>query len=102
MSDRQVCIIGGGMSQWGRRPASLVDVVQEAAKACFDDIPGIKRKDIDGFLFASSYCGRNPFQVNAAPVMAERIGIKPLNMCTRVDTLCASGSSAIILAAGLV
>ena len=50
MSDRQVCIIGGGKRQWGRRPASLVDVVQEAAKACFDDIPGIKRKDIDGFL----------------------------------------------------
>ena len=75
MSERQVCMIGGGMSQWGRRSASLVDVVQEAAKACFDDIPGIKRKDIDGFLFASSYCGRNPFQVNAAPVMAERIGI---------------------------
>jgi len=34
--------------------------------------------------------------------MAERIGIKPLNMCSRVDTLCASGSSSIILAAGLV
>jgi acetyl-CoA C-acetyltransferase len=67
MSERQVCIIGGGMSLWGRRSASLVDVVQEAAKACFDDIPGIKRKDVDGFLFASSYCGRNPFQVNAAP-----------------------------------
>jgi len=32
--------------------------------------PEIKRKDVDGFLFASSYCGRNPFQVNAAPVMA--------------------------------
>ena len=102
MSERQVCIIGGGMSQWGRRPASLVDVVQEAAKACFDDIPGIKRKDIDGFLFASSYCGRNPFQVNAAPVMAERIGLKPVSMCSRVDTLCAGGSSAIILATGLV
>ena len=55
MSERQVCMIGGGMSQWGRRSASLVDVVQEAAKACFDDIPGIKRKDVDGFLFASSY-----------------------------------------------
>ena len=101
MSERQVCILGGGMSKWGRRSASLVDVVQEAAKDCFDDIPGIKRKDIDGFLFASSYCGRNPFQVNAAPVMAERIGIKPLNMCSRVDTLCAGGSSAIILATGL-
>jgi acetyl-CoA C-acetyltransferase len=34
--------------------------------------------------------------------MAERIGLKPVSMCSRVDTLCASGSSAIILATGLV
>lgn len=99
---KNVCIIAGDMSRWGVREASLVDVVQEAAKECFDDIPALNRKDIDGFLFASSYCGRNPFQVNAAPVMAERIGVKPINMCTRVDTLCAGGSSGIILATGLV
>jgi len=53
----KVCIIGGGMSQWGRRPASLVDVVQEAAKACFDDIPESSARTSMGFLFASSYCG---------------------------------------------
>ncbi len=102
MPDRDVCIIAGGMSRWGVREASLVDLVQEAAKECFDDIPGLKRQDIDGFLFASSYCGRNPFQVNAAPVMAERIGVKPYNICSRVDTLCAGGSSAIIMARGLI
>jgi acetyl-CoA C-acetyltransferase len=102
MPDRDVCIIAGGMSQWGVRKASLVDVVQEAAKDCFDDIPNLKRSDIDGFLFASSYCGRNSFQVNAAPVMAERIGVRPVNICSRVDTLCAGGSSAIILARGMI
>ncbi len=102
MAERKVCIIGGGMSQWGERKASLIDVVQEAAKDCFDDIPALKKTDVDGFLFASSYCGRNPFQVNAAPVMAERIGLKPSNMCTRLDTLCAGGSSGIILGTGLV
>lgn len=102
MTRREVCIIAGGMSRWGVREASIVDMAQEAAKECFDDIPGLKKKDIDGFLFASSYCGRTSFQVNIAPVMAERIGIKPTNMCTRVDTLCAGGSSGIILATGLI
>jgi len=37
------------MSLWGRRSASLVDVVQEAGKACFDDIPGIKEKTSTDF-----------------------------------------------------
>ena len=49
MSERQVCMIGGGMSLWGRRSASLVDVVQEAGKACFDDIPSIKEKTSTDF-----------------------------------------------------
>lgn len=102
MAERKVCILGGGMSKWGVREASIVDMTQEAAKDCFDDIPALKREDVDGLLFASSYCGRRSFQVNAAPVMAERIGIKPTSMCTRVDTLCAGGSSGIILAAGLI
>lgn len=102
MAERKVCILGGGMSKWGLREASIVDMAQEAAKDCFDDIPALKREDVDGLLFASSYCGRRSFQVNAAPVIAERIGIKPSSMCTRVDTLCAGGSSGIILATGLI
>ena len=102
MSERNVCIIAGGMSKWGVREAHLVDMVQEASKECFDDIPALKKKDVDGLLFASSFCGRCSFQVNMAPVVAERVGIRPTSMCARVDTLCAGGSSAIILAAGLI
>lgn len=102
MAERRVCILGGGMSKWGVREASIIDMAQEAAKDCFDDVPALKKEDVDGLLFASSYCGRRSFQVNAAPVIAERIGIKPTSMCTRVDTLCAGGSSGIILAAGLI
>ena len=102
MTERNVCVIAGGMTKWGVREASLVDMTQEAAKACLDEVPALKRKDIDGLLFASSYCGRSSFQVNMAPVVAERCGLKPTSMCTRVDTLCAGGNSGIILAAGLV
>jgi acetyl-CoA C-acetyltransferase len=102
MADRKVCIIAGGMDRWGVREASIVDLAQEAAQSCYDDIPALKREDIDGLLFASSYCGRTSFQVNVAPVMAERMGIKPTSICSRLDTLCAGGSSGIILATGLI
>jgi acetyl-CoA C-acetyltransferase len=102
MADRKVCIIAGGMDKWGVREASIVDLAQEAAQSCYDDVPALKKEDIDGFLFASSYCGRTSFQVNVAPVMAERIGLKPTSICSRLDTLCAGGSSGIILATGLI
>jgi acetyl-CoA C-acetyltransferase len=90
------------MDKWGVREASVVDLAQEAAQDCFDDVPALKKEEIDGLLFASSYCGRTSFQVNPAPVIAERIGLKPTSICSRLDTLCAGGSSGIILATGLI
>jgi acetyl-CoA C-acetyltransferase len=102
MSRRNACIIAGGMNQWGIREASLIDMAQEAAKACLDDCGGLKPDAIDGFLFASSFAGRCSFQVNTAPVVAERLGLKPTSICARIDVLCAGGSSAILLAKALV
>lgn len=99
---RRAVIVAGGMCKWGVREAHLVDLFQEAAKACFDDIPGLKPKDVDGLIVATSYSGRCSFQVNTAPVIAERLGLKPTSICTRCDTLCAGGSTGIILAKGLV
>jgi acetyl-CoA C-acetyltransferase len=77
-------------------------MVQEAGKACLDDLPGLKPVDIDGLLFASTYVGRNSCQVNPAPVVAERLGLTPTSICARVDVLCAGGSTGILLAQGLV
>ncbi len=102
MAKRNACIIAGGMSKWGVREASLVDLFQEAAKECLNDIPGLKPKDIDGLLVATSYAGRCSFQVNTAPVVAERIGVKPTSICARVDVLCAGGSTGILMAKGLI
>jgi acetyl-CoA C-acetyltransferase len=99
---RKAVILGGGQCKWGVREAHFVDLFQEAAKACFDDIPALKPKDVDGLIVATSYAGRCSFQVNTAPVIAERLGMKPTSICTRCDTLCAGGSTAIILAKGLV
>jgi acetyl-CoA C-acetyltransferase len=99
---RRVCIVGGGMSKWGVREASLWDLVQEAGKECFEDVPGLKPKDVDGLIFANSTAGRRGFQINSAPICAERLGIKPKSICARVDVLCASGSTGILLAYGLI
>lgn len=99
---RNACIIAGGMCKWGVREASYLDMAQEAAKACVDDLPGLKPKDIDGLLFASTFVGRRSCQANTAPVVAERVGLKPTSICARVDVLCAGGSTGILLARGLV
>jgi acetyl-CoA C-acetyltransferase len=102
MPKTNACIIAGGMNKWGIREASLVDMAQEAGKACLDDCTGLKPKDIDGLLFASSFAGRCSFQVNTAPVIAERLGLQPTSICARIDVLCAGGSTAILLAKALV
>jgi len=102
MSKVNACIIAGDMCKWGMREASYLDLVQEAAKDCLGDIPRLRPKDIDGLLFASTFVGRRSCQANTAPVVAERLGLKPTSICARVDVLCAGGSTRILLAKGLV
>ena len=58
MSEVNACIIAGDMCKWGLREAGYLDLAQETAKACLDDIPGLKPKDFDGLLFASTFVGR--------------------------------------------
>ncbi|MDQ1284944.1 MAG: acetyl-CoA C-acetyltransferase [Thermodesulfobacteriota bacterium] len=100
--DRNVCVIAGGMSKWGVRDGSQRDFFQEAAKACYDDNPLLNPKEIDGLLVASAYTERTSYQTHLAPLVAEYVGIKPKNICARVELLCASGSSAIILAFAMI
>jgi acetyl-CoA C-acetyltransferase len=102
MNKRNACIVGAGVSNFGERQAHLLDLFQEAGKRCMDDIPGLKPRDIDGLLVATSLAGRTSSQINTAPVVAERLGLNLTSICTRVDTLCAGGNSGILLAKGLV
>ena len=69
---RNAVILGGGQSKWGVREAHLMDLFQEAGKACLDDIPGLKPLDIDGLIVATSYAGRCSFQVNVPPMPIEK------------------------------
>jgi acetyl-CoA C-acetyltransferase len=102
MTNVNATVIAGAMCKFGVRQASYLDMVQEAAKDCLDDLPGLTPKHIDGLLFASTFVGRRSCQVNTAPVVAERLGIKPTSICARLDVLCAGGSTSILLAKGLV
>lgn len=102
MGKRKACIVAAGVSLFGERQAHIVDLFQEAAKRCLDDIPGLKPKDIDALLVATSLAGRTSTQINTAPVVAERLGLKPTSVCTRLDTLCAGGNTGILLATALV
>jgi acetyl-CoA C-acetyltransferase len=99
---KRAVIVGGGTSQFGVRAATIFDMLQEAANAASKDIPGLKPKDVDGLIFASTTAGRNSNSLNTAPIVAHRLGIKPTSICVRVDTLCSGSNTAIILATGLV
>lgn len=97
---RKVCMIAGGQSEWGIRQASLRDMFQEAAKACFDDNKAITNKDVDGLIVSTVRNER--LQLHIAPLVAEHLGLKPKNICCNVEVLCASGSTAIILAYSMI
>lgn len=95
-------IVGGGYSKFGIRQATLLDMIQEAARAAADDIPGLKPADIDGLIVASTMAGRHSNALNTAPLVVHRLGLKPTSICVRVDTLCSGSNTGIILAKGLV
>ena len=95
-------ILGGGVSKFGVREAHLFDLIQEAAKACSDDISALKPTDIDGLLVCTTLAGRHSSALNTASLLVQRLGLRPTSICTRLDTLCAGSNTGIILAKGLV
>lgn len=99
---KNAVILGGGVSKFGVRAATFHDMVQEAMKACSDDLPILKPNDIDGLIVASTMVGRHSNGLNTAPLVAHRLGLKPTSICVRIDTLCAGSNTGIILATGLV
>jgi acetyl-CoA C-acetyltransferase len=99
---KRAVIVGGGISKFGVRQAHLLDMIQEAAKACSDDIPALKPTDIDGLIVATTMAGRHSSALNTAPLVVHRLGLCPTSLCVRIDTLCAGSNTAIILAKGMI
>jgi acetyl-CoA C-acetyltransferase len=92
---RKVAIVGGGATCCGKREASWRDLVQEAGKNMFENVPNISPKDVDSLFVGAAEPERFVFQSNVAPMVAEYLGITPRKVLARTELACASGQAAI-------
>jgi acetyl-CoA C-acetyltransferase len=103
---RKVALVGAGVSKFGVRRATYRDLIWEAGKACFDSVPGVRPRDVDGLVVGSVMPERTAFQSHIASLSAEALGIKPSTLSARTEHMCASGTVGIryayaFVAAGL-
>jgi acetyl-CoA C-acetyltransferase len=103
---RKVALVGAGVSKFGVRKATYRDLVWEAGKACFDAVPGLTPKEVEGLVVGSVMPERTAFQSHIAPLAAEALGITPSALSARTEHMCASGTVGIryayaFIAAGL-
>src|SRR5499426_2783143 len=103
---RKVALVGAGVSKFGVRKASYRDLIWEAGKACFDSVPAVKPKDVEGLVVGSVMPERTAFQSHIASLAAEALGIHPSTLSARTEHMCASGTVGIryayaFIAAGL-
>src|SRR5438270_4540631 len=102
----RVALVGAGVSKFGVRKASYRDLIWEAGKACFDSIPALKPRDLEGLVVGSVMPERTAFQSHISSVAAEALGIRPSALSARTEHMCASGTVGIryayaFIAAGL-
>src|SRR3972149_1263312 len=103
---RRVAVVGAGVGKFGVRKASYRDLIWEAGKACFDSVPAVKPKDLQGIVVGSVMPERTAFQSHISSLAAEALGIKPSHLSARTEHMCASGTGGIryahaFIAAGL-
>ncbi|MBI2217554.1 MAG: thiolase domain-containing protein [Candidatus Rokubacteria bacterium] len=103
---RKVALVGAGVSKFGVRKATYRDLIWEAGKACFDSVPGVRPKDLDGLVVGSVMPERTAFQSHISSLAAEALGIRPSTLSARTEHMCASGTVGIryayaFIAAGL-
>jgi len=102
----KVALVGAGVSKFGVRKATYRDLIWEAGKACFDSVPGVAPRDVEGLVVGSVMPERTAFQSHIASMAAEALGIKPSALSARTEHMCASGTVGIryayaFIAAGL-
>jgi acetyl-CoA C-acetyltransferase len=103
---RKVALVGAGVGKFGVRKASYRDLIWEAGKACFDSVPALKPRDVQGLVVGSVMPERTAFQSHIASMAAEALGIRPSALSARTEHMCASGTVGIryayaFIAAGL-
>src|SRR6266568_2356447 len=102
----KVALVGAGVSKFSVRKASYRDLIWEAGKACFDSVPGLRPRDVEGLVVGSVMPERTAFQSHISSLAAEALGIKPSVLSARTEHMCASGTVGIryayaFIAAGL-
>ena len=103
---RRVAVVGAGVTKFGVRKATYRDLIWEAGKACFDSVPALKPRDLQGLVVGSVMPERTVVQSHIASLAAEALGIKPSHLSARTEHMCASGTVGIryayaFIAAGL-
>jgi acetyl-CoA C-acetyltransferase len=103
---RRVALVAAGVTRFGVRKATYRDLIWEAGKACFDSIPALKPRDLDGLVVGSVMPERTAFQSHISSLAAEALGITPRTLSARTEHMCASGTVGIryayaFIAAGL-
>jgi acetyl-CoA C-acetyltransferase len=102
----RVALVGAGVTKFGVRKATYRDLIWEAGKACFDSVPALKPRDVDGLVVGSVMPERTAFQSHISSLAAEALGIRPSTLSARTEHMCASGTVGIryayaFIAAGL-
>lgn len=90
-----VGIVGGGHTRWGDREATYKDLIQEAGKATFENVPNVDPVDIEGLFVGSVQPERLAFQTHVAPLVAELLGLDIDTVIARTELACASGQAAL-------
>ena len=103
---RKAALVGAGVTKFGVRKATYRDLIWEAGKACFDSVPALKPRDLQGLVVGSVMPERTVVQSHIASLAAEALGIKPSHLSARTEHMCASGTVGIryayaFIAAGL-
>jgi acetyl-CoA C-acetyltransferase len=103
---KKVALVGAGVSRFGVRRATFRDLIWEAGKACFDAVPGLRPRDLDGLVVGSVMPERTAFQSHVSSLAAEALGIRPSALSARTEHMCASGTVGLryayaFIAAGL-
>jgi acetyl-CoA C-acetyltransferase len=102
----RVALVGAGVTKFGVRKAGYRDLIWEAGKACFDSVPALKPRDLDGLVVGSVMPERTAFQSHISSMAAEALGIRPSTLSARTEHMCASGTVGLryayaFIAAGL-
>src|SRR5439155_22956992 len=62
---------------------------------CFDSVPAVKPKDVEGLVVGSVMPERTAFQSHISSLAAEALGIRPSALSARTEHMCASGTVGI-------